>query len=60
LRVRLVAAPGADADTVWRASRDELTHLLADNLLDDVTVERGEEPPHQTPGGKYRRVVPLE
>ncbi|GAV45712.1 phenylacetate--CoA ligase family protein [Streptomyces acidiscabies] len=60
LRVRLETAPGADADTVWRTSRDELTRLLADNRLDDVTVERADEPPHQTPGGKYRTVVPLD
>ncbi|WP_416972976.1 phenylacetate--CoA ligase family protein [Streptomyces sp. 4F14] len=59
LRVRLATAPGADPDTVWRASHDELTRLLADHHLDDVTVERAEEPPHQTPGGKYRTVVPL-
>ncbi|MEU5367124.1 phenylacetate--CoA ligase family protein [Streptomyces sp. NPDC005925] len=59
LRVRLVEAPGADAESVWRRAHEGLTRLLADNKLDDVTVERGEEPPQQAAGGKYRTVVPL-
>ncbi|WP_409234503.1 phenylacetate--CoA ligase family protein [Streptomyces sp. PA5.6] len=59
LRVRMVKAPGADADHVWRKAHDGLTHLLADNKLDNVTVERAEEPPKQASGGKYRTIIPL-
>ncbi|WP_306335387.1 phenylacetate--CoA ligase family protein [Streptomyces sp. KL118A] len=59
LRVRMVRAPGADADHVWRKAHDGLTHLLADNKLDNVTVERAEEPPRQASGGKYRTIIPL-
>lgn len=28
-------------------------------MLDHVTVERAEEPPEQSPGGKVRKVIPL-
>ncbi|MET7358468.1 phenylacetate--CoA ligase family protein [Streptomyces sp. NPDC005562] len=58
LRVRMVKAPGADADHVWRNAHDGLTRLLADNKLDNVTVERAEEPPRQGDGGKYRTIIP--
>jgi phenylacetate-coenzyme A ligase PaaK-like adenylate-forming protein len=59
LRVRLRLADGADPDQVWRAAHRELTDLLADQKLENVTVERAEEPPKQAPGGKYRSVIPL-
>ena len=59
LRVRLRPAPGADPDSVWRTVHSELAHLLAAHELDHVTIERAEEPPEQSPGGKYRQVVPL-
>lgn len=59
LCVRLRLSHGADPDRVWEAVRTELTRLLARHQLDHVTVERAEEPPEQTPGGKYREVIPL-
>ena len=59
LRVRLKVAPGADPDQVWQAVHSELTCLLAANKLDHVTVERAEKGPEQSPGGKYRTVIPL-
>ena len=34
-------------------------HLLAKHGLDHVTIERADEPPEQSPGGKYRTVIPL-
>lgn len=37
----------------------ELTHLLTGHKLDHVTVERAEEPPEQSPGGKFRKIIPL-
>jgi len=57
--VRLTVATGADPDGVWKATRAEITRLLGEHSLDHVTVERAAEPPEQSPGGKYRQVVPL-
>ncbi|MCF3106554.1 phenylacetate--CoA ligase family protein [Streptomyces roseoverticillatus] len=59
LRVRLLPAAGADPDRAWQTVLQELTRLLAGNGLGHVTVQRAEEPPRQTPGGKYRTVIPL-
>jgi phenylacetate-coenzyme A ligase PaaK-like adenylate-forming protein len=59
LRVRLCPAAGADPDCVWQAVHAELAHLLAEHGLGHVTVERAGEPPEQSPGGKYRTVIPL-
>lgn len=60
LRVRLRPAGSTDPQGVWRAVRDEITGLLAGHGLDHVAVERAEEPPEQSPGGKYRAIVPLD
>ncbi len=59
LRVRLRLEPGADPERVWQAMQSEITQLLAAHGLGHVTVERAEEPPEQSPGGKYRKVIPL-
>ena len=59
LRVRLRLVAGAEPDQVWQAVRSEITRLLAEHGLEHVTVERAEEPPEQSPGGKYRTVIPL-
>lgn len=59
LRVRLRPAAGADPDRVWQAVQTEITRLLTEHKLDQVTVERAEEPPEQSPGGKYRMIIPL-
>ena len=59
LRVRLRLADSADPDRVWQKVRTEITRLLAEHKLAHVTVERAEEPPEQSPGGKYREVIPL-
>lgn len=60
LRVRLRTAAGADPEVVWRAVRDGIPRLLAGHDLGHVTVERAAEPPEQSPGGKYRAIVPLD
>lgn len=60
LRVRLKPADGADPEQVWQAVRDEIGRLLAAHNAGHVTLERAEEPPEQSPGGKFRRVVPLQ
>ena len=59
LRVRLRPGRGADPERVWQAVRGEITRLLAAYKLEHVAVERAEEPPEQSPGGKYRTVIPL-
>ncbi|MCP2169434.1 phenylacetate--CoA ligase family protein [Goodfellowiella coeruleoviolacea] len=59
LRVRLRPVSGADADQVWQTVRAEITHLLAEHRVDHVTLERAEEAPQQSPGGKFRRIIPL-
>lgn len=59
LRVRLRPASGADPERVWQAVQGETMRLLAAHKLDHVAVERAEEPPEQSPGGKYRTVIPL-
>lgn len=59
LRVRLRPAAGADQNLVWQAVNTEITHLLTEHKLGHVTVERAEEPPEQSPGGKFRKIIPL-
>lgn len=59
LQVRLRSAGGADPDRVWQAARAAITRLLAEHRLEHATVERAEEPPKQSPGGKYRAVIPF-
>lgn len=59
LRVRLRFASGADPDQVWRTVHGELKHLLDSHELHQVTIERAEEPPEQSRGGKVRQVIPL-
>lgn len=59
LRLRARPAAGADGERVQQALRLELQQLLADQGLDNVRVEIGDEPPEQSTGGKYRQVVPL-
>jgi phenylacetate-coenzyme A ligase PaaK-like adenylate-forming protein len=59
LRVRLKIANDAHPDHVWQAVHTELTHLLTKHKLGHITVERAKEPPEQSPGGKYREVIPL-
>jgi phenylacetate-CoA ligase len=66
LRVRLRPASrvlrpaaSADPDRVWQAAHSEITHLLTQHKVDNVTLERAEEQPQQSPGGKHLRIIPL-
>ncbi|KAB2942313.1 MAG: phenylacetate--CoA ligase family protein [Hyphomicrobium sp.] len=59
LRVRLLLVAGSDPDRVWQAAHDALVRLLAEHKLEHVTIERAEEPPEQSKGGKFRQVIPL-
>lgn len=58
LRVRLRFASGADPDQVWKKVHGELKHLLDSHALDQATIERAEEPPEQSRGGKVGQVIP--
>lgn len=59
LRVRLRQVSAADPERLWQAVHAEITRLLTAHKLGHVTVERAEEPPEQSPGGKYRTLIPL-
>ena len=59
LRVRMHPTAGAEPDRAWQAVHTELTHLLSEQGLHHVAVERAEEPPEQSPGDKYRMIIPL-
>lgn len=58
LRVRLRLAAAADSDRIWHVVHAEIRRVLDDNALAHVTVERAQEPPEQSAGGKYRSVIP--
>ena len=59
LRVRLRPAASADPNHVWESVQCDIRRLLTAHGLDHVAVERAEEPPVQSTGGKYRTVIPL-
>ncbi|MFE9773366.1 phenylacetate--CoA ligase family protein [Streptomyces sp. NPDC005931] len=59
LRVRIRYAAGADRERLWASVRKELGALLAAHGAGQVEVEPASEPPEQSPGGKYRVVIPL-
>ncbi|MEU2281859.1 phenylacetate--CoA ligase family protein [Streptomyces sp. NPDC013178] len=58
LRVRIRSATAADPDQLWAAVRKEMAALLTAHGAGQVSVERAHEPPEQSPGGKYRVVIP--
>ena len=59
LRVRLRTAADAEPDHVWQEVNAGITRVLTEHKLDRVSVERAEEPPQQSAGGKYREIVPM-
>lgn len=59
LRVRLKPGAGADPDRIWQAVQTRLMRLLTEHKLDHVKVERAEEVPERSSGGKYREIIPL-
>ena len=59
LRMRLRLEAGADPDRVWQVVHARITRLLTEHMLSHVTLERAEEPPERSPGGKYREIIPL-
>jgi phenylacetate-coenzyme A ligase PaaK-like adenylate-forming protein len=59
LRVHLEAAEGVDVEHVWGTARHELAKLLTERKTEHVELERSAEPPRESPGGKFRRIVAL-
>lgn len=59
LRVRLHLSAGVDPEHVWQVLHTKLTRLLAKHKLGNIIIERADEPPEQSPGGKYREIIPL-
>jgi len=59
LRPRMRVAPNIDQERVWQQVFVELKMLLGKHGLDHVTIERAQEPPAQTTGGKYRQIIPM-
>ncbi len=39
--------------------RNSIADLLGNHVLEKAAVEPAREPPEQSPGGKYREVIPL-
>ena len=58
MRLRLKLSAGADSHRVWQTLITEIKKLLNENGLDHIAVEQADEPPEQTPGGKYRQIIP--
>ena len=46
---------------MWRGRTSEfsIADLLGKHDLEKVAVEPAREPPEQSPGGKYREIIPL-
>lgn len=59
VRIRLRLAPRGDPDRVWAEAIAGIDAMLAKHDLRHVAVERANELPEQSPGGKFREVVPL-
>jgi phenylacetate-CoA ligase len=59
IRVRLLPTVGTNPDRVWQVLQRNLMRLLSEHNLNHVMIERAEEPPAQSAGGKHRTVVPL-
>ncbi len=58
LRVRLKIS--GNADRIWRRVEGEMRALLERHGLGHVRIERGDEPPEQTEGGKVRPIIPYK
>ncbi|HRD74393.1 MAG TPA: phenylacetate--CoA ligase family protein [Hyphomicrobiaceae bacterium] len=58
VRVRLKVS--GNPDTVWPRVEADMRGLLERHGLGHVRIERGDEPPEQTQGGKVRPIIPFE
>lgn len=59
LRVRPSLGASAGVDRLWHAVRDGIGDLLTDHGVGDVVLELAPEPPQNSSGGKFRRIIPL-
>jgi phenylacetate-CoA ligase len=59
LRLHLRTAQGGKAGQIGQAVEAQIRGVLDKHGLNNVTVERADEPPEQSAGGKYRSIVPL-
>lgn len=50
--------PREDADATWTELSEILRDMLKQRNLGDVAIDRANEPPEQTRGGKYQPVIP--
>lgn len=60
LQVRLRLKDNTDSYNVWEMVYTKLSGLLSEHKLSNVIISRAAELPEQSPGGKYREVIPLE
>ncbi|MCE7056506.1 phenylacetate--CoA ligase family protein [Algoriphagus sp. AGSA1] len=60
LRIRLKLSAGAEPERIWQTILAELAGVLKENRLENITLEKAEELPEQTSGGKVREVIPLK
>lgn len=49
----------SDPERVWQLVEQDVKRVLESHALGNVRLERGQDPPAQSKGGKYRSVVPL-
>jgi len=59
LSIRLLPAPGTEADALWQQVETRLRWLLDRHGLDHVDLHRAAEPPQHSKGGKVRAIMPL-
>jgi phenylacetate-CoA ligase len=53
-------APNVDPNQVWRTTHAEIQQMLGEHGVGNVELKRADEEPQQSPGGKYREVIPLQ
>lgn len=58
LRIRLKIS--GDADNIWRRVESDLKGLLQRHGLGHVRIERADEPPERTKGGKVRPIITFQ
>lgn len=60
LGLRLMPAPDADTERAWRDATAGMARQLKEHGLEEVAVDWYAKLPEQSPGGKFRAVIPLQ
>lgn len=60
LRVRLLCTTDSNSHQIWELVYKNIMQLLLGNNVHNITVERGNEPPEKTTGGKLRTIIPFK